>query len=87
MKVLPLRLNPDQDLRQSLKDFALANNIQAGFILSAIGSLKQATLRFADQNASEVLPERFEILSLNGTRVENWQDWAALSAAIEAAAK
>jgi protein-disulfide isomerase len=26
-------------------------------------------------------------LTVNGTRVENWQDWAALSAAIEAAAK
>lgn len=26
-------------------------------------------------------------LTVNGTRVENWQDWAALSAAIDAAAK
>ena len=26
-------------------------------------------------------------LTVNGTRVENWQDWSALSAAIEAAAK
>lgn len=26
-------------------------------------------------------------LTVNGTRVENWQDWATLSAAIEAAAK
>jgi protein-disulfide isomerase len=26
-------------------------------------------------------------LTINGTRVENWQDWAALSAAIDAAAK
>lgn len=67
MKVFALRLKPDQDLRQSLKEFALANNIQAGFILSAIGSLKQATIRFADQLDGEILPGRFEILSLNGT--------------------
>jgi protein-disulfide isomerase len=26
-------------------------------------------------------------LTVNGTRVENWQDWAALSAAVDAAAK
>lgn len=67
MKVFALRLKPDQDLRQSLKEFALLNNIQAGFILSAIGSLKQAAIRFADQPKSEVLQGRFEILSLNGT--------------------
>lgn len=67
MKVFALRLKPDQDLRQSLKEFALSNNIQAGFILSAIGSLKQAAIRFADQPKSEILQGRFEILSLNGT--------------------
>lgn len=67
MKVFALRLQPDQDLRQSLKEFALSNNIQAGFILSAIGSLKQAAIRFADQPNSEILQGRFEILSLNGT--------------------
>ena len=67
MKVFALRLKPDRDLRQSLKEFALENEIQAGFVLSAIGSLKQAAIRFADQPKSEVLPGRFEILSLNGT--------------------
>ncbi len=67
MKVFALRLKSDRDLRQSLKEFALSNNIQAGFILSAIGSLKQAAIRFADQAESERLQERFEILSLNGT--------------------
>lgn len=67
MKVFALRLKPDQDLRQSLKKFALSNNIQAGFILSAIGSLKQAAIRFADQPKSQILPGKFEILSLNGT--------------------
>ena len=67
MKVFALRLKPDQDLRQSLKEFALLNNIQAGFVLSAIGSLKQAAIRFADQPNSKILQERSEILSLNGT--------------------
>ena len=67
MKIFALRLKPDQDLRQSLKTFAEEQNIKAGFILTAIGSLKQATIRFANQSVSTALPNKFEILSLNGT--------------------
>lgn len=67
MKVFALRLKPDQDLRQSLKTFANEHNLKAGFVLTAIGSLKQATIRFANQSISTVLNNKFEILSLNGT--------------------
>lgn len=67
MKVLPIRLEPNADLRTSLKSFATEKNIQAGFILTAIGSLKQATIRFANQDNTTVLTEKFEIISLNGT--------------------
>jgi predicted DNA-binding protein with PD1-like motif len=49
VKVFALRLKPDQDLRQSLTIFVKDQNIKAGFILTAIGSLKQATIRFANQ--------------------------------------
>ena len=67
MKVFALRLKPNEDLKQTLKIFALQENIKAGFILTAIGSLKVATIRFANQDISTVLSEKFEILSLNGT--------------------
>lgn len=67
MKIFALRLKPDQDLRQSLKTFAKDQNIKAGFILTAIGSIKQATIRFANQSDSTVLNDKFEIISLNGT--------------------
>jgi predicted DNA-binding protein with PD1-like motif len=67
MKIYPLRLKPNQDLRQSLKNFVNQENIKAGFILSAIGSLKQAKIRFANQQSSTILIDKFEILSLNGT--------------------
>ncbi len=67
MKVFALRLKPDQDLRQNLKNFAKEQNIKAGFILTAIGSLKHAKIRFANQSVSTVLNEKFEIISLNGT--------------------
>ena len=67
MKAFPIRLEPNADLRQSLKSFAVEQEIQAGFILSAIGSLKQAIIRFANQDNTTVLTDKFEILSLNGT--------------------
>jgi len=67
MKLLAIRLKSNEDLRQSLKNFAEKEKITAGFILTAIGSLKQATIRFANQDISTVLTDKFEILSLNGT--------------------
>jgi uncharacterized protein len=67
MKILAVRLKPDEDLKQSLKDIALQENIKAGFILTAIGSLKVATIRFANQDTDTVFYDKFEILALNGT--------------------
>jgi len=67
MKIFALRLKPNQDLKESLKNFVTSNNIEAGFILTTVGSLKQATLRFANQNDSKVLQDKFEIVSLVGT--------------------
>lgn len=67
MKIFACRLKPDQDLRQSLKQFAIAHQIQAGVILTAVGSLKQAGLRFANQPQAAILTGPFELLSLAGT--------------------
>jgi predicted DNA-binding protein with PD1-like motif len=67
MKIFALRLKPNQDLKDTLKNFVTSNNIEAGFILTTVGSLKQATLRFANQNDSKVLHDKFEIVSLVGT--------------------
>ena len=66
MQVYALRLQPGQDLRQSLQQFAIAQALQAGFVLSAIGSLQQAALRFADQSTSLIMVEKIELLSLHG---------------------
>ena len=67
MNVFPLRLQPEQDLRQALQAFAIAHTIEAGFILSAIGSFQQVALRFADQSTTTVWQGRYELLSLAGT--------------------
>lgn len=67
MKIFAIRLKPNMDLQKSLKTFTNYNNIKAGFILTAVGSLKQATIRFADQNNSKIFNDKFEIVSLVGT--------------------
>ena len=67
MKVYAIRLKPNQDLKETLNDFIKLNNIQAGFILTAVGSLKQVSIRFANQNHSKVIHEKVEIVSLVGT--------------------
>lgn len=67
MKTFAIRLKPCEDLKKSLSRFVEQNNIQAGFILTTVGSLQQATLRFANQDNSHVFKEKFEIVSLVGT--------------------
>jgi predicted DNA-binding protein with PD1-like motif len=67
MKVFPIRLKPDEDLRKSLKEFVEEKNIDAGFIVTAVGSLKQASIRLANRDQSQVFVEKFEIVSLVGT--------------------
>ncbi|MDX2230052.1 MAG: PPC domain-containing DNA-binding protein [Leptolyngbyaceae cyanobacterium bins.349] len=67
MNIYALRLRPDQDLRGALKEFAIAHQLQAAFVLTAIGSFKQVALRFADQPTHCILTGRYELLSLNGT--------------------
>jgi predicted DNA-binding protein with PD1-like motif len=67
MKIHAVRLQPGADLRQSLRAIAHQHQIQAGFLLSVVGSLSPACLRFANQPDPTCIPGKFEILALNGT--------------------
>lgn len=67
MRIHILRLQPGQDLKNELQRFVEQNTIQAGFVLTCAGSLKQATLRLADENEVKTWHEKFEITSLAGT--------------------
>ncbi|MEB3275061.1 MAG: PPC domain-containing DNA-binding protein [Prochlorothrix sp.] len=67
MKVYALRLKPNEDLKQGLKQFAAEKNLLAGCVLTTVGSLHQASLRFANCTVPKVLRRKFEILSLSGT--------------------
>ena len=67
MKTLPIRLTPGQDLRSALQDAVQSQNCRAAFVLSGIGSLSTAGLRFAGADKPERLTGDMEILSLSGT--------------------
>lgn len=62
-----LRLKPHADLKQSIADFAKANAIKAGVIVTCVGSLEQYNLRFANQPDGTKATGHFEVLSLSGT--------------------
>lgn len=67
MKTLPLRLCPGDDLRVALEAAQAAHGLQAAFVVSGIGSLREARLRFAGQDALQHVVGDLEILTLAGT--------------------
>jgi len=62
-----LRLSPGQDLKQALQTFAQAQALEAGIILTALGSFTQASLRFAAAADATVIEGPLELISLSGT--------------------
>jgi len=65
-----LRLHPGDDLIDSIKRFAGQHSIEAGSIVTCVGSLDRARLRFANQSEYEDLApkgQHFEIVSFVGT--------------------
>ena len=67
MQNYTFRLKPGQDLFDSINAFAREKHIEAACVLSSVGSLTQATLRFADRLYTTELPGPFEIVGLTGT--------------------
>lgn len=67
MKIHTFRLKPQQDLFDSIEDFVKQNNIEAGCILSSVGSLTHATLRLANRDYYNEYEGHFEIVSMTGT--------------------
>lgn len=67
VKIHAFRLKPGADLRQSIQTYVIEHNIQAGYIITCVGSLTQAHLRYANQPNGTQLKGFFEIVSLVGT--------------------
>ena len=67
MKVVPLRLQPGDDLRRALEAWMGEQEEQAGCVISAVGSLSVAQLRLAGEPDATAFRSDLEILSLTGT--------------------
>lgn len=66
-KIHAFRLKPGQDLKQEIEAYARKENIEAGWIMTCVGSLTQTNLRFANQPEGDKSTGHFEIVSLVGT--------------------
>lgn len=63
---LSLRLLPGQDLKKELDSLVEQHQIEAACVLTCVGSLTTATLRYANQETAATLTGHFEIVSLTG---------------------
>ena len=77
-----LRLRPGDDLLGAIRAYVQAKHIQAAVVLSAVGSLTQASIRFANQPDTNVRTGHFEIVSITGT-VEEGGEHVHLSISTE----
>ena len=69
MKTISTRLRDGQDLLQEIQNIAKEHAIQAGVILSAVGSLKESRIRVPviDGEVKYITPSNLEIDTLQGT--------------------
>ena len=67
MQNYTFRLVPGQDLFDSIQAFVMEQHVEAGCILSGVGSLRHATLRLANREYSSEYEGPFEIVSITGT--------------------
>jgi hypothetical protein len=67
MEAFTFRLKPGQDLFNEIESVVAEKNIEAGCVLSAVGSLTHATLRLANRDHYSEYDGHFEIVSMTGT--------------------
>ena len=66
MQTYALRLHPGEDPKLALDTFAQTHHLKAACVLTCVGSLTKAVLRFANQEHATILEGHFEIVSLTG---------------------
>jgi uncharacterized protein len=67
MRNYTFRLTPGQDLFNAIEMFVKEMDIEAGCVLSGVGSLNQLVLRFANQESNHQEIGHYEIVSITGT--------------------
>jgi predicted DNA-binding protein with PD1-like motif len=67
VKIHAFRLKPGQDLKKEIEAYVLQHHIEAGWVMTCVGSVTQYHLRFANQPQGTKGNGHFEIVSLTGT--------------------
>jgi predicted DNA-binding protein with PD1-like motif len=67
MQTYTFRLKAGQDLFDEIEAFVKERHIEAGCVLSSVGSLTHATLRLANRDYYNEYEGHFEIVSMTGT--------------------
>ena len=67
MENYTFRLKPGQNLFDSIQDLVRERQIEAGCVLSVVGSLTRAVLRLANRGVHTEYTGYFEIVSMTGT--------------------
>ncbi|MDY0977684.1 PPC domain-containing DNA-binding protein [Massilia sp. CFBP9012] len=67
MRTLPIRLHPLDDLREAIASVLKEHGVEAAFVLSGIGSLGEARIRYAGVSEATLLRGDLEILTLSGS--------------------
>jgi uncharacterized protein len=67
MQNYTFRLTPGQDLFDSIQVFVMEQHVEAGCILSGVGSLSHAAIRLANREYTSEYKGPFEIVSITGT--------------------
>jgi predicted DNA-binding protein with PD1-like motif len=71
LKTHAIRLKPGADLKKSIQSYVNEHKCTAAWISTAVGSLTDYHIRFANQPAGSKGTGHFEIVSLVGTLSEN----------------
>ncbi|MBC8153234.1 MAG: DNA-binding protein [Bacteroidetes bacterium] len=71
MRTFSFRLRPGQDLKDEIEMVVKSQRIEAGTMLTCVGSLTDVVLRLANQDAGTTYHGHFEIVSLVGTLSTN----------------
>ncbi len=67
MQTLALRLSPGMDIKEELERIVKERHINAASVLTCVGSLREAVVRFANKPKGTALGGPLEIVSLTGT--------------------
>lgn len=62
-----MRIKPGEELRYSLESYISTHDLQGAFVVSCVGSVREARIRLADSTTIVHLTKPHEILALNGT--------------------